>query len=191
VKASSSPKGRVIVLNGPSSAGKSSLAQALQHGFAEPHLHVQLDAFRAMEPTGYFGPEQSVHGALRLAALCRAMNATSAQYARHGQHVLLDHVLPPIGWRYLAEDLAEYQVFLVGVGCDLPQLQARESHRGDRPPGLAASQAATVHKDTEYDFMVDTSGASAQECASAIFAWFASGPSPAAFAKLVQRHATA
>ena len=183
-------KGRVIVLNGPSSSGKSSLAQALQQRFAQPYLHVELDAFRAMEPPGYFETGNSAQSALRIAALCRALNATTtAEYARHGLNVLLDHVLPPAGWKYLAEDLVEFSVFLVGVHCSLPELQARELLRGDRPVGLAASQVSAIHRDTEYDFTVDTSESSPGECASAVFDWFASGPTPDAFAKVVKRHA--
>lgn len=45
--------GMVIVLNGASSAGKTSIAKALQAKLDAPYHHVQLDAFRAMEPPGY------------------------------------------------------------------------------------------------------------------------------------------
>lgn len=183
-------KGRVIVLNGPSSSGKSSLAQALQRRFVQPHLHVTLDAFRAMEPPGYFEAVQPEQLALRVAALCRALNATTAEYARHGLNVLLDHVLPAVGWKYLAEDLVEFSVFLVGVHCSLPELQARELCRQDRPAGLAASQFSAIHRDTEYDFSVDTSESSVEECATAVVDWFLYDPSPNAFAKVVERHAS-
>jgi len=46
--------GTVIVFNGASSAGKTSIAKALQTKLGTPYLHVQLDAFRAMEPPGYW-----------------------------------------------------------------------------------------------------------------------------------------
>lgn len=184
-------KGRVIVLNGPSSSGKSALAQTLQQRFAQPHLHVALDVFRAMEPPGYFDAGHSAQSALRSAALCRALNATTAEYARHGLNVLLDHVLPPVGWKYLVEDLVEFSVFLVGVHCSLPVLQARELLRQDRPLGLAASQVSSIHRDTEYDFTVDTTASSTAECAAAVFNWLAAVPNPDAFAKVVKRHAAA
>ncbi|WP_048440409.1 chloramphenicol phosphotransferase CPT family protein [Caenimonas sp. SL110] len=176
--------GRVIVLNGTSSSGKSTLARLLQQGFEEPHLHVQLDAFRAMEPPGYFDGLSPEVSALRLAALCRAINAATAEYARHGQHVILDHVLPRQGWAYLAQGLAGLPVYLVGVRCDLPQLQQREARRKDRPVGLAESQMS-MHDAVLYDFEIDTSKSSPQDCAQAVLAWFAAKPIAHAFAGMV------
>ncbi|WP_258588919.1 phosphotransferase-like protein [Mesorhizobium sp. AR02] len=41
---------RIIVLNGVGSAGKSSVARALQAITAAPFLHVQMDSFLAMLP---------------------------------------------------------------------------------------------------------------------------------------------
>ena len=182
-------QGQIVVLNGPSSAGKSSLARELQSCLPRPFLHVQLDAFRDMEPGGYFQKGQPALTALRLAALCRAMNATSAEYARHCQHVFLDHVLPAQGWKYLVEDLCSFEVLLVGVRCSLEELEARERRRGNRPLGLAASQAAEVHAKRSYDFEVDTSAAGVSDCARSVREWLAGNPRPAAFSELVRQHA--
>jgi len=152
-------------------------------------MHVQLDSFRAMEPPDYFGSGQPEQSRRRLAALCRAMNATSIEYVRHGQNVILDHVLPPVGWCYLAEDLAPFAVFLVGVHCSSTVLEARERARQDRPIGLAASQVLGVHEGCEYDFNIDTTEATPDECALALREWLASGPRPRSFPQVVQKHA--
>ena len=104
----------VFVFNGPSSSGKTSLCSALQSRLVQAHQHLQLDAFRAMEPAGYWDdwerqPPNLV--ARRLAALCRAMNAAVSAYLRHGLPVLLDVALThPESWRYLLEDLADLPV---------------------------------------------------------------------------------
>ncbi len=45
----------VIVLNGPGSVGKSSVARALQAITAKPFLHVALDSFLAMVSPALFG----------------------------------------------------------------------------------------------------------------------------------------
>ena len=41
---------KIVLLNGVGSAGKSSIAKALQKITAEPYLHVQMDAFLEMLP---------------------------------------------------------------------------------------------------------------------------------------------
>ena len=87
------PLGRVLVLHGTSSAGKTSLAKALQAVLPEAHLHVQLNAFRDMEPPGYWNDLDPATRELRIEALCRAMHAAVAAFARNGQHVILDTVL--------------------------------------------------------------------------------------------------
>lgn len=111
------------------------------------------------------------------------MNATAAEYARHGQNVLLDNVLPAEGWNYLAADLAGYSVFLVGVHCSVEVLDARERSRGDRPLGLASSQAGKIHANRVYDFEVDTSHQDSIECAARVRAWLESGPISKLFAR--------
>lgn len=164
------PAGTIIVLNGPSSAGKSSIAHALRPLLPQEWLHVQLDVFRAMEPPDYFRGGQRELNAVRLEALCRSINATCRAYAVRGQYVLLDHVLPPIGWQYLHEDLAGLPVRTVGVHCALAQREARERARGDRPAGLTASQE-NLHVDRAYDLEVDTTERSAEACAREIAQW--------------------
>ena len=49
---------RVIYLNGTSSAGKSSIARALQERTDELYLHVQLDVFMQMVPPHVVGRVQ-------------------------------------------------------------------------------------------------------------------------------------
>ena len=45
---------RIIILNGVGSAGKGSIAKALQQIASRPFLHVEMDAFLAMLPEAYF-----------------------------------------------------------------------------------------------------------------------------------------
>ncbi len=176
------PPGRIIVLNGTSSAGKTALAAELQRSAPELQLlHVQLDAFRAMEPPGYWSADYKQQASLRTEALCRAINHSVAQYARFGQNVILDHVLTPKACRLLMEDLAGYQVLLVKIGCSLKQLELREARRKDRTPGLAKSQLESVHAGCTYDFEVDTTSTSATELAHGLAAWLHTNPATSAF----------
>jgi chloramphenicol 3-O phosphotransferase len=160
--------GRIVVLNGASSAGKTSIARELQRMLPVAYLHVQLDAFRAMEPPGYFEGIAPELRKLRVTALCRALNATAAAYARHGQGVLLDHAVPPDYWPLLMEDFTGLPLVRVGVHCDPVVLAARECVRGDRPLGLAASQVESIHASRCYDLEVDTTACTPVECAQRI-----------------------
>jgi chloramphenicol 3-O phosphotransferase len=173
----------VVVLNGCSSAGKTSLAKELQRSLAEPFIHLSLDAFRAMEPDGYWESKDDM--ALREAALCRAMNAAVCVYANHGQNVIFDHVLTKRPWSYLLEDFSpEIPTYLVGVSCALEELIRREQLRPERTPGLAQSQWSKVHAGRTYDFSVDTTTTSTADCAQALVSWLMRRPPPLALARL-------
>lgn len=179
---------RVIVLNGTSSAGKTSLAKALQSLWAEPLHHVQLNAFLDMEPPGYWAgwEARGKHATdLMLDALCGAMHATVREYARHGQGVIFDTAITNARARQLfADDLADLPVHLVGVHCDLAELARRETARGNRTSGLAASQFDWIHQKMQYDFEVDTTDQAPETAAAEIANWLASGPTPSAMCEL-------
>lgn len=180
------PPGAIVVLNGPSSSGKSTLARYLCENLDEHHLNVELDVFRRMEPANYWDVEKQL-AQIRVAALCRAINATAATFSRHGQAVIVDHVLSSDAWRYMLEDLIGLPVLIVGVFCALEVLVEREQTRGDRKIGLAESQFHSIHANRHYDFVVDTSSSSSAECGRLVLAWLHSRPTPAAFAKMHQQ----
>ncbi|VVE38514.1 Chloramphenicol phosphotransferase family protein [Pandoraea horticolens] len=177
------PYGTIIVLNGPSSAGKSTLSKYLCENLAEHHLHIELDAFRNMEPANYWDVEKQMTQ-VRVAALCRAINATAATFSRHGQAVIVDHVLSSDAWHYMLEDLIGLPVLTVGVFCSLDILTERELTRGDRKIGLAKSQFDSIHANRHYDYVVDTSSSSALDCAQSVLEWLQRRPTPTAFAKM-------
>ena len=168
------PPANIIVLNGTSSSGKSSLARALQARRGRPIQHLQLDAFRRMEPNDYWeawNEQDPVLVALKHAALCRAMHAALSEYVRHGIDVIFDTVLwHREDWRYL-----------LGINCALDELTRREQDRGDREIGLAAGQFKTIHMGKVYDFQVDTTAATTEQCAGDVLAWLDTQPEPRAF----------
>ena len=187
--------GTILILNGTSSSGKTSIARALQSLVAEPYHHLQLDAFRSMEPRDHWEgwkhqPPESI--ALKLAALCRGMNAVLAEYSRHGQNVVFDTELSnPDAWQYVVEDLVNLPVLMVGITCAVAVLAQRERERGDRTLGLAASQFDRVHKDKEYDLMIDTTESTTTDCAVAIAEWLSQSPIPQAFHRMSATRAVA
>ncbi len=150
-----------------------------------PIQHLQLDAFRRMEPNNYWDAwhqQDPELVALKHAALCRAMHAALMEYARHGVDVIFDTVLwHREDWRYLLEDLDALPVYLVGVTCELEELSRREQERGDRDAGLAAGQFKAMHTGKVYDFQVDTTASSTEQCAGEVLAWLGTRPEPRAF----------
>jgi chloramphenicol 3-O phosphotransferase len=180
--------GTILLLNGTSSSGKTSLSKALQAALPQHYLHVQLNDFRDMEPVGYFGLEHAGLGTLRVAALCRAMHAAVSEFASHGQNVIFDHVLSDEAWHYLFEDFSEQRLYLIGVHCPIEELVRRERARGDREYGLAASQIERIHNNREYDFCVDTSRSAPTECANALALWLQQDHAPNAFARMRANH---
>ena len=68
--------------------------------------------------------------------------------------VLLDGIEDQNRWD---EALGDLPVCWVAVRCDPDTAAMREQERGDRPPGIARKQAASVHRGVRYDIELDTS----------------------------------
>lgn len=179
---------RIVVLNGVSSSGKTALAKAMQMQSTVPLHHIQLDAFRDMEPPGYWdGWERRDEASAQrmMGALCGAMYAAAIQYSRHGQQVALDTALTnPHSRSLLVEYLQDWPVYLIGVHCNVQELEKRERARGDRSAGLAASQVEWLHKRMLYDFQVDTTDKPPEDLATEVLLWLATAPQASALGEL-------
>lgn len=163
---------KVIILNGISSAGKSSLARAIQSLSDATFLHVEMDAFISFLPDGHeFRPEwfgvekvESESGRLpRIAngargeALLSGMRNFVIEAAQKGLDLVVDEVCH-------AQEIDEYRAGL--AGCDvriikifapIEVIAAREKARGDRLIGLAREQSTHLHDGIFYDAEIDTS----------------------------------
>lgn len=164
--------GRVVVLNGTSSAGKSTLASGLQDRWPGPLLDAGLDRHLAMLPRRYmnqawsevFGYEYDEHGSiLRVVPgpvshrLVVGLHRAAAAHALAGFDVVVDHVLLLPRWvRDLRTAMTGLDVTMVGVRCGEPVLSQREAARRNRTLGQAAAQLHDVHAHLAYDLEVDT-----------------------------------
>ncbi len=173
------PPGRVVLLSGASSSGKSSIAAALLPRLEGPWFLVPVDAIGVMRseagtPRG--GP--ALDDVLRRTR--RGYHRAVAGLAEAGNDVLMDYPLSE-PWRIddLAEVLRGVDAVVVEVRCDPEELTHRESVRGDRPAGLAASQRF-VHEHGVHDLVVDATRASAEQCADRILTALPSLPRPRA-----------
>ena len=174
---------RVVILNGIGSAGKSSIARALQEAVRVPFLHVQMDAFLDMIRPSAFGQpdglvfeaaEEGGHPVIHIrsgplvAAAMRGFRASVAAMAAEGLDLIVDDVMFGADWSEYDRLLAGHQVTKIGVLCPLDVLESREAARGDRAIGLARGQWTRVHQGTAYDLTLDSAAATPAACAARI-----------------------
>jgi len=184
---------RLILLNGSSSAGKTTLALKLQQLLAEPYQHIALDQFRDGMPgrfRGFNSPPASPGGLglnivpmdtpdgrlthIRFGSygeqMLRGMRRAIAAFARVGNNVIIDDLL--FKRDYLidyVDALTGLDTWFIGVRCSRDVVQERESRRIGRFPGTAISHYREVHAHgAPYDLEVDTSATSPRLCADAI-----------------------
>ena len=175
--------GRVVLLHGTSSSGKTTVARAVQALSEDPWLRLGIDAFwtaiderwmehgpRAGEGFVWLEDATIAPGPVgqRLAA---GMRAAIAACARCGNNLLVDDVFIDTGWLDAWRDeLAGLEWLLVGIVAPLPVLEERERIRGNRIEGEARAQVNAIHVGIDYDLTLDTASQSPEECAHAILA---------------------
>lgn len=186
----------VIVVNGPSSAGKTTLCRGLQGALRRPYLCVGFDDFVFMSaPRYYAGADTAVQDVVdeftgdgvQMVVTSREPLAVTARFGPvfrrlvdgmapavralvdAGNPVIVDHVLHDEEMaRSLRSSLAGLDVAMVGVTCDVAILEERERARGDRVLGRARGLVDVVHAFCDYDVMVDTGRQSPQDCVAAV-----------------------
>lgn len=189
------PPGTIILLNGASSSGKTSILNALQELLPEPYLNAGIDKFIWMLPERYLERPlwDDVLGLATEAGqmghrLFSAMHQAIALLSRAGMNVVADHVLVEREWvAQCANLLADLPAYLVGVRCPLEVLVAREKSRKNRTLGQAAAQFPLVHASCIYDLEVDTAQLTPQQCAFQIQARLLDGTGPQTLKLLRER----
>ncbi|SHN37545.1 chloramphenicol phosphotransferase CPT family protein [Mucilaginibacter sp. OK098] len=166
--------GKIIILNGASSAGKSTLCEALQKKLDEPFLNFSLDFF--MFNSGVLPQRREARGAFSWPAMRAKLfngyfNCLSG-LATAGNNLLVDYIIESDDQlQYLTLKLGCFDTFLVGVHCPLEELERRELARGDRSPGDAKRDLETVHTFTSYDFEIDSRQSPDRNAGEIISAW--------------------
>ncbi|MBN1318868.1 MAG: hypothetical protein JXA42_25530 [Anaerolineales bacterium] len=176
MKTNHMPTGKIIILNGTSSSGKTSILKVMQDILNEPFLEAGIDKFIWMLPKRYLdrplwdevmglGAEAGPVGH----RLVSGMHQTIAALSRSGNNVIADHVLVESKWmEECAKLFSVLDALFVGVRCPLEVLEQREAARNDRTLGQARAQYNLVHAHGIYDLEVDTAACSAEACAMQI-----------------------
>ncbi|PFH28959.1 chloramphenicol phosphotransferase CPT family protein [Burkholderia sp. JKS000303] len=156
-----------IVLHGPTSAGKSSLANALQDGSDVPMFHISLDAFVEMSRRRDMRSGEELNQALALHHL--NLQSTLKRVAASHFGIVLDLVLRDTSaLEACISALAPRRTYVIGVGCPLDVLEERERSRPDRGEGMARSQFGHPAYSRPYSMRLDTSTCSPEEGAQRI-----------------------
>jgi len=176
----------IILLNGASSAGKSTLAQAMQARLERPFLRFSPDLLLFGDKV--LPARRDQDGPFSWAAmrgpLFEGYFRCLAALAGAGNNVMADLVIETKSQlRSLVGLLSPFDVFFVGVRCPLPELERRERLRGDRKIGDARQDHATVHSFGTYDAEVDSTLPPEHNALTLINAWDVWRP-PGAFGAL-------
>ncbi|MGA7669073.1 MAG: AAA family ATPase [Nitrolancea sp.] len=161
--------GRVLLLIGPSSVGKTTIARELQRSLPGAWLLAGVDLFwgmldEAKLSDGTFRTDSDV-----MRRVTRGWHHAVAALAEEGNNVIADELWTHQWW------LDDWQDVLNGITwwpvmltARAEVLAVREAHRGDRPAGLAQFDHARPVDPADFDLVLDTSDLTAAESATAI-----------------------
>jgi chloramphenicol 3-O phosphotransferase len=184
----------IIVLNGASSVGKTTLAAALQDVLDESWLVFGTDTLISALPLALLeihddaaigarprehdvregGISFGADGEISVGIEYRRLEATwlkgLAAIAASGTRLILDEVfLDGIQSQdRLRHDFSGHRIAWIGVTCDRDVAADRERRRGDRVVGGFDTQSSLVHRGVAYDLVVDTTVHTPQELARQI-----------------------
>ena len=162
-------KGRIIFLNGVTSAGKTSIVEALQERDDIFFYVVANDLFQEMVGDKYLRQNYWKY----LSEVIIMMYHTTKLYSDMGKNVLIDGILVEREeikphYQQLLEILKDNPLDIVEVYCPLEICRQRNIDRGDRYETQSEEQYALMAENIKYSIMVDTSVHSPDECAEII-----------------------
>jgi chloramphenicol 3-O phosphotransferase len=199
--------GSLIVLNGGASAGKTSIAEALQDLLDEPYLVVGIDALYRSLPTRqkdharvdprYYSVATTVEDGKEyfrlipgpvLDAMAFAHYRAIARMLELGVNVLSDQVFWKREWLLDAVQIFErFRAFMIGVFVSDEEAERRHRARGRSGAGWYRGAARLTHADVLYDLKIDTSTQDPTACAREIKSSIDAGLKPNAFPTMRQR----
>jgi len=177
--------GKIIIINGPSSSGKSTLALALQREFDIPLLRFSFDVFleNHVLPMDQIDKGAFSWSSMRSSVFAGIHRCLPA-LATAGNNLIFDHIIETQGWMdELIELLKGLDVYFVGLHCTLEELERREMKRGDRRIGEARADLETVHSFGTYDLELNSEN-SVEENTKVLIAAWKKRQRPSAFEKM-------
>ena len=162
-------KGHIIFLNGVTSAGKTSIAEALQRREDVFFYVLSNDMFQKMIGTKHLRENYWKH----LGDAIVLMYHTARMFSDLGKNVLIDGMLLETEglsphYQQMLEILKDRPLDLIEVSCPSEVCRKRNLLRGDRYETQSEEQRALMAKNIKYTLSVDTSFCCPEECAEII-----------------------
>ncbi len=189
-------QGLIVLMNGTSSSGKTSISMELMNQKEILFHHLSVDdfikdffnnKFSDIEPTREV--DEQVIAQIMFNPLASMYFSTIKLFSEMGLNVIVDTVIENDKWFNECLDVFYDQPTLfVGVICSKEELIRREQARGDRHIGLASSQFSKVYSIDEYDLEVNTEEMNPTECAEKILSFMKSNEEYSVFKKLSKRN---
>jgi len=164
--------GKIIIINGTSSAGKSTLCKALKETLTEPFWHISSDQFIdiGMAPSRKDRGGRFDWSQLRPKFFDGFHNVLPA-FASAGNNLIVEHIIESPDWMdNLVELLKDFDVFFVGLHCSIEVIEKRERERGNRQIGEAQYHMKT-HDYCTYDLEVECQDDVLKNAQTIITAW--------------------
>lgn len=162
---------RIVVLNGTSSSGKTTIARAFQEAAGSLFLNFSIDSILSALPPSAIARLVAGSGipGVPVYEMHAAFFACVRELAALGRDLVIDDAITsrPLA-DLLVAAVAGHEVLYVSVSAPVDVLAERERARGDRTVGMAARQLETIDQWLEYDLRVDTSNVSPDEAAEQI-----------------------
>lgn len=188
-------KSTIVILNGPSASGKSSIQEAFIRMSDTPWIKIGIDnffvgvlsnyyIFGQYQPTdpknlvmqGVPGQDQEGNPLFTLKIgpggekIIDGMNHAIKAYADAGNNIIVDYIAyEPVWLENLVTILKNHKVLVIGINLPLEVLEQREANRATSPKGHARSHYQTVHNhQVNYDLSINSSEISPQTAAEII-----------------------
>lgn len=165
--------GKIIIINGPSSSGKTTLALALLKQIDLPFIRFSFDLFLDHKALPLEQIRNKTFSWDRMRpAVFNGIHHCLPALANTGNNIIFDHIIESNLWlQNLLSLLSEIDVFFVGLHCSLPELERREILRGNRRKGEASMDFQTVHGITSYDLELNSENLLENNVALLIKSW--------------------
>jgi adenylylsulfate kinase/chloramphenicol 3-O phosphotransferase len=162
-------KGRIIFLNGVTSAGKTSIVEAIQDRDDVFFYVVANDLFQEMVGEKFLRENYWKY----LSEVIIMMYHTAKLFSDMGKNVLIDGILVEREeirphYQQLVDILKDNPLDIVEVYCPLDICRKRNIIRGDRYESQSEEQYELMAQNIKYSMRVDTSLYSSTECADMI-----------------------